>query len=677
MQRDFTRVCSTAICTLIVGVVSLRSKLSLIACLMTGLLATSIAQSSQVERRDAVVERSWLSDADGSLSPQDVLTRNWTPFEGPLGRGFTDSITWVRLKIDPDIAGPGSISSDHRLVLRIVPSRLDEVIAYRVDRPDESPIKIGNKFNPIDPQQGLLNHSIVYDHAVSPFEVLLRIQTDGNHSIHVQAWRWDDAYRLVSRDSVWITGYIIFTVMVIAWAVVSLYGQRSLVMLLFLSHQISVLFVVVTLLGVWRLSAPNDLVHLGDRLSSFAIPLTVLMTVLFHARLLADLGAKAVHARLLMAGAALPLLGMLLITAGFTRMGLMLSHLTIAVLMPFSVFIALCLQTDAGRWWWRPSIAAAYSVMMILMAPAWLRVLGLLPVGAWTYNSTLVYGVVSAILMASLIMMRERELRRLGILKEAAFVAAKREADLQRARAAEQSDLITMLTHELKTPLSVVSLALGKSGQQPTIRARALNAIENMRAVIDRCAQAARVDDDTTNRSISLNIELVELRAVVKEAVAGHLQGDRVEIQLHTPLPACWTDRASILTIISNLLDNALKYSPSDSVVRIEAQIPNLNSLSGVTLQITNSIGDQGAPDPNRIFEKYYRGPRARNLSGTGLGLYLSRRLAQRVGGELSLASTAPTIVGFELWLPNSDESAQRSGGIPQPHQSTSRSTQS
>jgi signal transduction histidine kinase len=522
-----------------------------------------------------------------------------------------------------------------------------------------------------------LNHGIVFDDAVGPFEVLLRLETEGNHSIHVEALRWDDAYSRVTRDSILITSYLIFTLMVITWAVVTVFGQRSKVLLLFVAHQFSALSVVLTLFGVWRMFAPDDLVHLGSRLASFFIPLSVLVSVWFHARLLADLGARATHTKIIGISAALPVLGMLLIAAGFPQIGLMLSHATIAAVMPFSVFVALRLRADAGRWWWRPSIAAAYLVMSILMAPAWLRVLGLLPGGAWTFFSPLVYAVVSAILMAALIVVRARELRRLGRQNEAAFLAAKREADLQRARAAEQSDLITMLTHELKTPLSVVSLALGKSGQQPTIRARALNAMENMRSVIDRCAQAARLDDDTTNRSISLNIELVELRAVVKEAVAGHLQGDRVEIQLHTPLPACWTDRASILTIISNLLDNALKYSPSDSVVRIEAQIPNLNSLSGVTLQITNSIGDQGAPDPDRIFEKYYRGPRARNLSGTGLGLYLSRRLAQRVGGELSLASTAPTIVGFELWLPNSDESAQRSGGIPQPHQSTSRSTQS
>jgi signal transduction histidine kinase len=175
------------------------------------------------------------------------------------------------------------------------------------------------------------------------------------------------------------------------------------------------------------------------------------------------------------------------------------------------------------------------------------------------------------------------------------------------------------------------------------------------------------VDDDTANRSSSLTSESVDLRALVDEAVAGHLQGDRVDNQLQAPLPGCLADRENALTIVGNLLDNAMKYSPSDSVIRIEAQITHRHGRSGAMLRIINAIVDQGAPDPDQAFEKYYRGPRARNHSGTGLGLYLSRRLAQRMGGELSLALVPPTHVGFEFWLPIGDELPNRIGGQPQP----------
>jgi signal transduction histidine kinase len=71
-----------------------------------------------------------------------------------------------------------------------------------------------------------------------------------------------------------------------------------------------------------------------------------------------------------------------------------------------------------------------------------------------------------------------------------------------------------------------------------------------------------------------------------------------------------------------------------------------------VSLRFINAAGEQGAPDPEQVFEKYYRAPRARNLSGSGLGLYLSQRLAQRMGGALSLAPVSASLVGFELWLP-------------------------
>jgi signal transduction histidine kinase len=53
-----------------------------------------------------------------------------------------------------------------------------------------------------------------------------------------------------------------------------------------------------------------------------------------------------------------------------------------------------------------------------------------------------------------------------------------------------------------------------------------------------------------------------------------------------------------------------------------------------------------------RLFEKYHRGERARHRSGSGLGLYLSRRLAYRLGGELLLRDGPDDQVCFELWVP-------------------------
>jgi hypothetical protein len=165
----------------------------------------SPAQAQPVIPQDGVTERGWLSDPNGTLTPAEALSGVWTLYEGSLARGFTNSVTWIRLKIDPSRVGVGSFQSDHRLILRI----------WRVDRLDDPPITVGDKIAPAGLQQGLLNHAVVFNEVVTPIEVLLRLQTKGNHSMHIEAWRWDEASRLLTRDANLVTGYLVFTVMVI------------------------------------------------------------------------------------------------------------------------------------------------------------------------------------------------------------------------------------------------------------------------------------------------------------------------------------------------------------------------------------------------------------------------------------------------------------------------------
>lgn len=616
--------------------------------------------ASQVVSRDAVVDRSWLSDPQGTLSPEQALSSQWTKYEGALGRGFTSSVTWVRLKLDPALAGSGSFPSDHRLVLRIIPSRLDEVTAWRVDRLADPPAKVGDKFSPEGAQQGLLNHAVVFDEATTPFEVLLRLETTGNHSMHVAALRWDDASGLLSSDSSMVMGYLVFTLMVILWALITYLQQPSGVLLLFLFHQGSALFTAITLLGVWRMFAPDG-VHLwGNRLTLFAVPLSALVTVLFHARLLTDLGARTHDVRILASTGLISALGIVLIASGFEQTGLMLTQVMIAVSTILTLFVAARLDVDRSRYWptRRLVIVAAYLAMLVLMAPQSLRVLGLFSAGAWTFRSYAIYGVVSVVLMAALLALRAREFEQMRRRDIVTLDKAKRESELQRARAREQGDLVAMLTHELKTPLSVFALALGKSGQSSEVQKRAVRAVENMREVIDRCELTASVDEDATHRSIFLHTESVDLGDLMSQAISLHRQAERIDLRLGDALPVCRTDKTVLLAIIGNLVDNALKYSPEESSILIDLQPSEMNGRSGFMLQVINKAVDGGAPDPAQVFEKYYRGARARQQSGSGLGLYLSKRLARMLAGELSMRGGEVSDVCFELWVPLAAEPA-------------------
>jgi K+-sensing histidine kinase KdpD len=113
------------------------------------------------------------------------------------------------------------------------------------------------------------------------------------------------------------------------------------------------------------------------------------------------------------------------------------------------------------------------------------------------------------------------------------------------------------------------------------------------------------------------------------------------------------TDRQLLGIVLSNLVENACKYSAKDS--RIDIAVEDLGSQ--VQLTFKNSTGRAGWPSETRIFEKYYRGSGAQGQAGTGLGLFLVQSLVASLGGRIAYQPTA-TQVCFVLTLPKSNAGA-------------------
>ena len=115
--------------------------------------------------------------------------------------------------------------------------------------------------------------------------------------------------------------------------------------------------------------------------------------------------------------------------------------------------------------------------------------------------------------------------------------------------------------------------------------------------------------------------------------------------ELPPQLPAVWMDPKALAEVLSNLLDNALKYAPAGSVVWVMGGLSQ--TVDGRLLQGL-AVGDTGpgipAADQPRIFERHFRGVRASgDIPGTGLGLAIAKELIEAMGGHLDLISPVPS----------------------------------
>jgi signal transduction histidine kinase len=217
-----------------------------------------------------------------------------------------------------------------------------------------------------------------------------------------------------------------------------------------------------------------------------------------------------------------------------------------------------------------------------------------------------------------------------------------------------QTDLLRTVVHELRTPLTVIrgqmQLARRRIGRDPERERLALDLalaqVDRMGLLIGDLLDHASL----SSNSLSLTVVPVDLVAAVAGTVAIHDYAPMPRITFAHPRASVpvLADPARIAQILDNLIGNALKYSAVTAPVALSLVL----STTGVELRVADHGLGVPKDDVERIFMPFYRTSLTSHIRGTGLGLYISRRLAERHGGSLRLESTSAAGSTFLLTLP-------------------------
>ncbi|HUG17222.1 MAG TPA: PAS domain S-box protein [Thermomicrobiales bacterium] len=214
-------------------------------------------------------------------------------------------------------------------------------------------------------------------------------------------------------------------------------------------------------------------------------------------------------------------------------------------------------------------------------------------------------------------------------------------------RAARQRDqFLAVAAHELRSPLTSMKgfaqLLLRRAERQPLGEewVRPLRTIDEqvnrLAGLVNRLLDVSRIEED----QLHLEVEEVDVADVVREAVSEAqlaTEGHAITYAIDPASLLAEVDRTRIGQVLSNLIDNAVRYSPYDSPVEIFA------ALEGD--QIVVSVTDYGPgideDAQQRLFERYFRGTHSTRgpSDGLGLGLYVARGIVEAHGGHISVAS--------------------------------------
>jgi two-component system phosphate regulon sensor histidine kinase PhoR len=223
-----------------------------------------------------------------------------------------------------------------------------------------------------------------------------------------------------------------------------------------------------------------------------------------------------------------------------------------------------------------------------------------------------------------------------------------------------KSDFINNMTHEFKTPLATISLAVDAISNDKVVRdkdkIRYFSGIikeenKRMHRQVETILQSALLDQ----RDIRLNPKEVDVHELIKRNVQNlELQlknrDGKVQMQLDASHPVLIADEVHFSNMISNLLDNALKYSGEHPVINIHTADHKKNLLISVS---DNGIG-MSRETLGRIFEKFYRAHTGNlhNVKGFGLGLAYVKAIADAHEGKIRVESAPGKGSKFEMEFP-------------------------
>jgi signal transduction histidine kinase len=223
-------------------------------------------------------------------------------------------------------------------------------------------------------------------------------------------------------------------------------------------------------------------------------------------------------------------------------------------------------------------------------------------------------------------------------------------ADVTRERELQErlEDLLRAVSHDLRTPLSAVQLHAAMLKRNGDVASRAdtiLQICGRMNGMIQDLVDAARLESGL----LRLRPHAVEASEVIADIVNDLRASERERVVLHEEprLGPVRADRLRLHRILANLVENALKYSPRSAKVEISTRRAGTRAVFAV-----HDRGPGIAPAAlERIFTRFYRAePGA--AAGSGLGLFISRRLAEVQGGTVWVESGVGSGSTFQVELP-------------------------
>lgn len=589
------------------------SRLTILSILVSLLLAATGTHAQD----DLIQSVELMSDPTAMMGVEEAVLAPFRPSGHTVALGYTASAKWFRMRVLPApgggdavlIVGPAYLDS----VLLYVPSKTQDTSSamprYSLQAADWPTALRGYRLQP--PPKGA--------------DYYLRIVSKGSLSTTFTAQPSPVALRQTLATDLVQFCYLAVMFVLLLWAlrmrVVTqdrLFGWFGIMQAAWLCHNLLFLGYAAVLLPV----LPQDTWISVFRVTVFV---AAFLSIGFHRALLVRFQPSVLAVRLFDLQLFLIAIAFMLFWTYDPSLGLKINAFCVAATPIVLLINIISTREEASPG--LPTVRFIYSVLSLALLSWVLPLLGIGSLSAFSTYGVFIHGLSTGILMFSILQLHGHNLA--GIAREASERIAEMEQQktIQLAKTQTLAQFIDMLSHEARNALAVINMSISTTSISNRQRERVADAIQGLTGVIDRCNETIRLD---TNEHV-IRTQTCDLATMLR-TLCDHTAGsDRILFEIKSR-PFLQSDPVLLGVVFTNLIDNALKYSPKSSAVVIELKAqPGL-----VTVLFENRKGECGMPDANVVFDKYYRNPLAKSHTGSGLGLYIVRGLVQLLGGTIA-----------------------------------------
>jgi len=612
--------------------------------------APSVELSGYMERYD---------DLSGKQSFSDILNPNNPPgfehLDGYLNDGYSHKAVWLRFTVNRT----SRFSADSWL--RLDSPYLDHVTAYVQTGGDPYQISSYRTFRlgdhtpvaerPVLAPDFLLPLSLPLE---TPITIYVRVQSISSLTFSATVHTLEDIVYYTAINILVQSGYLTIAIVIALLNLIFFMRIGDRLFLYFSLYAFAVFINYLSISGILSLILPDSAHLLADYLADLGKGGGILLVSIFLKRLFETELTLFIRRYLEF----MALVGMLIVLADPLGFYIEIAPASsLSVLFLFFVVTWLSIKAVNNK---KPGgilFFMAFGISNLGYFLHFIKLLGWVPIEWWNINNIQLSSLLNMVLMT--IALTERlhamEQRAIIVLRESELKAV--ELETERVAAERTQRFLTMMSHEYRTPLAIISSSIDiMQLQNGELNAENMAELGAMKRAVHRLVEVMEVSLEKSHLSDTQERESIK-RIVVKPFVASNF----ADIRALWPkrIFTCVTSLASheiyaephSLTIaLFNLIDNAQKYSPPDSPIAVDCRGEGNEVIISVRNQVIGIMPDT----IEELFEKYRRGSNSNNTNGSGIGLWLVREIIHRHHGRVTLESRGGYVIAT-VHLPLAD----------------------